>query len=244
MNLGLLSGYQSSAASDANHDGSVVVGTLSNGTGSTPQAFRWTQSGGMQGLGVGTQAAAISGDGTTVVGFISALNRAFTWTSDAGLQFLPGIGGTMGAQAFAMNNTGSIIVGRSGDNLRTTMWTNGVPVELLSSIPNLNVMTPRGVSDDGSVVAGQMSAGFAAVWTPATLTMRLDDYLTANGVAIPAGVNLLTCTAVSAEGRTFAGWTSGPDGLGPFNGFVATIPAPCTAAVLVSAGAVATRRRR
>jgi probable HAF family extracellular repeat protein len=230
QNLGVLPGYQSSSARDANHDGSIVVGTLSNGSGSTPQAFRWTQASGMQGLGAGTRAEAISGDGSTIVGSTGPFgNRPFTWTSGAGLQFLSTIDGSTSGYAFATNHDASVIVGLSGASLFTTMWINGSPVELLSSIPNQRVLTPYGVSDDGSVVVGEMNAGYAAVWTPATLTMRLDDYLIANGVTIPDGVMLRSCAAVSADGRTFAGYTSGADGFGPFNGFVATIPTPCPA---------------
>jgi uncharacterized membrane protein len=216
-----------SEGADANFDGSIVVGTLSNGSGSEPQAFRWTQATGMQGLGIGTRAEAISGDGSTIVGWTGPSgNRPFAWTSGAGLQFLSTIDGTTSGFAFATNNTGNIIVGRSGASLLTTMWVNGSPVELLSSIPNQRVLTPHGLSDDGSVVVGEMNAGYAALWTPATLTMRLDDYLLANGVTIPNGVSLVNCTAVSADGRTFAGWTSGSQGI---QGFVATIPTPCPA---------------
>jgi uncharacterized membrane protein len=245
QDLGSIPGYSAAEARDANFDGSIIVGTLSNGSGSEPQAFRWTQATGMQGLGVGTRAAAISGDGSTIVGSTGPVgNRPIMWTSSGGLQFLSTIDGTESGYAFATNNSGNIIVGYSGANLRTTMWTNGVPVELLSSIPNLNVMMPNGVSDDGLTVAGQMSAGFAAVWTPATLTIRLDDYLVANGVTIPVGVSLANCTAVSADGRTFAGYTtnSSPGGI---QGFVATVPTPSSAACAVGmVGVLSLRRRR
>jgi hypothetical protein len=242
QNLGTLPGYLLSEGADANFDGSIVVGTLSNGSGSEPQAFRWTQATGMQGLGFGTRAEAISGDGSTIVGWTGPSgNRPFAWTSGAGLQFLSTIDGTTSGFAFATNNTGNIIVGRSGASLLTTMWVNGSPVELLSSIPNQRVLTPHGVSDDGSVVVGEMNAGYAALWTPATLTMRLDDYLTANGVTIPVGVALTNCTAVSADGRTFAGYTEGSMGR---QGFVATIPAPSVIAFLGVSGLIAVRRRR
>ena len=92
VNLGVLPGYQSSSARDANHDGSIVVGTLSNGSGSEPQAFRWTQATGMQGLGANTRGIAISGDGSTVIGEFGTAPFGFIWTQAGGRQFLQGLG--------------------------------------------------------------------------------------------------------------------------------------------------------
>jgi uncharacterized membrane protein len=242
--IGTLPGYGQSEARDANHDGSVIVGTLDNGQGTTPQAFRWTQSSGMQGLGAGTVAQAVSGNGNVIIGDFGTAPQAYTWTQANGLQFLPSLGGMGASLVRALNFDGGIVVGRSGAGMHTTMWTNGSPVELLSSIPD-SVLTPFGVSDDGAVVAGLVNAGlgglFAGVWTTATGTVRLSDYLAANGVTIPPGVTLATCTAVSADGRTFAGYTEG-DAFG-IQGFVATIPSPGMFGLL-GAGILAIGRRR
>jgi len=228
QSLGVPIGLFRAEARDASHDGSVIVGTAEGVAGGS-SAFRWTQSTGIQvlPLGGGTRANAISGDGNVIVGERGNAPEAFSWTQAGGFQFLPSLGGTGGSYAKATNSTGNIVVGLSGPTLRTTMWTNGVPVELLSSIPNVNIMTPYGVSDDGSVVAGEMSAAFAGVWTPATGTIRLSDYLTANGVVLPQGIVLESCHAVSADGRTFAGYTT--NGIYGIQGYVATIPAPCPA---------------
>jgi len=227
--LGTLPGYSFSEGADANFDGSIIVGTLSNGSGSEPQAFRWTQATGMQGLGFGTRADAISGDGSTIVGTRSDQPLAMRWTQVGGLQTLPSLAGNGDSHARAVNFDGNLIVGNSGPTFRPTIWTNGSPVELLSALPNSR-LTPFDLSDDGSVVAGQIQndagALFAGVWTPTTNTIRLQDYLASNGVTIPAGVALTTCTAVSADGRTFAGYTEGSMGR---QGFVATIPVPCPA---------------
>jgi len=112
------------------------------------------------------------------------------------------------------------------------MWIDGSPVELVPAIPDSR-LTPYGVSDSGTVVAGLLNLGsvgglVAGVWTQGTGMMRLSDYLVANGVTLPAGVNLETCTAVSADGLTFAGYTRAAGGIGNI-GFVATIPPPCPA---------------
>jgi len=231
QNLGTTQNFTSSMATDANHDGSIVVGTLDRGVGTSSQAFRWTQSGGMQAIGfTGSRANAISGDGNVVVGDWGTGPTAFTWTRAGDMQFLPSLGGTGASIARATNFAGNIIVGGSGPTLQPTMWVNGAPIQLASSIPDSR-MTPFAVNDDGSVVVGVVQNDFGqmfgGIWTPSTGTIRLDNYLTANGVTIPAGINLEFVTSISADGRTFGGYTSnGPLGI---LGFVATVPTPCPA---------------
>jgi len=228
--LGTLPGFTDADAIDANFDGSVVVGTNSfNGAG-TKQAYRWTPSGGMQGLGLNTTAYGVSGNGNVVIGEFGSAPQGFIWTQAGGRQNLIGLpGGTGATLARGINFDGSIIVGRSGPSTNLpTMWINGVPVELNSNLTS-GGFTPNGVSDDGTVVVGQAQAPggqFAGIWTSTTGVVRLSDYLAMNGVSIPAGVRLFNCTGVSADGRTFAGWTEGSLGI---QGYVATIPTPCPA---------------
>src|SRR3712207_4298227 len=67
--LGRLTGATGSRGYRSSDDGSVVVG-WSNYTFNTTEAFRWTRTGGMQGLGdfaggrVFSAAGGVSGDGT------------------------------------------------------------------------------------------------------------------------------------------------------------------------------------
>ncbi len=248
VSMGLLAGSSQSVARDASHNGSVIVGTASNGPGSGTQAFRWTESGGMQGLGGGTEALAVSGDGNTVVGILGTGPQAFYWTQAQGMQMLPMLDATGSSRATGVNSNGSIIVGRSGvGGGRATMWINGVPTDLSGGVTSA-VLSPGSVSDNGSVVAGQLNLGsgglFAGVWTQQTGMTKLSDFLTANGVTIPAGLNLFTCTAISADGMTFAGYTRATVDNPQVQGFIATIPTPGTLAALGLAGVVATRRRR
>ncbi len=229
--LGSLPGYFNSEARDANHDGSVIVGTVSSQSGASTQGFRWTQSGGMQGLGEGTTGQAISRDGSTVIGNFGTAPNAFRWTQSGGLQFLPTLNGVDGSTASGINNDGSIIVGRSGTtNSVPTMWINGTPTEIMPGSSNI-YLSPGPLNDAGTVIVGQGQAQgnpalFPAVWTPATGTIRLTDYLAANGLILPAGLELFNVTAISADGLTFAGWTTGAFGT---QGYVATIPPPCPA---------------
>jgi len=143
QNLGLLSGDYASRASAVSADGSVVVGTseqvvdpLSAQPGAAEiahqQAFRWTATGGMQGLGYlsgDTQsvANAVSGDGRVVVGYSSTAlfprldqQHAFRWSTSAGLQSVHAwltiagvaVPGTLTLHtATAVNADGSVVAG-------------------------------------------------------------------------------------------------------------------------------------
>ena len=75
-------------------DGNVVVGTADQGGGVPPwTAFRWTEDGNMQGVGVNpdthmSEAYDVSGDGSVVVGYRLRLGdyEAFIWDADNGLR--------------------------------------------------------------------------------------------------------------------------------------------------------------
>ena len=77
-------------------DGSVVVG-YGNSSHASAEAFRWTQAGGMVGLGfqpgwTRSQAYGVSADGSTVIGYGSSAgtsrNEAFRWTQAGGMESL------------------------------------------------------------------------------------------------------------------------------------------------------------
>jgi hypothetical protein len=70
----------------------------------------------------------------------------------------------------------------------------------------------------------------------------LSAYLAFHGVQVPAGINLLTATAVSADGMTFAGYTGGNGG--PVEGFVASIPGPMSISALFYVYLYSLRRTR
>jgi len=78
------------------------------------------------------------------------------------------------------------------------------------------------------------------VWTEGTGMQLLADFLTANGVSLPAGHTLYDCRAVSADGLTFGGAIIGPSGL---QGFVSTIPTPGTVSLFSGVFLVAVRKR-
>jgi hypothetical protein len=68
----------------------------------------------------------------------------------------------------------------------------------------------------------------------------LSAYLAHYGIAVPPGINLITATAVSADGMTIAGYGRHPNGND--EGFVAHIPVPGSFIIFTLACLV--RRRR
>ncbi|MDX2132229.1 MAG: hypothetical protein SFY69_09265 [Planctomycetota bacterium] len=231
--LGRQAGYQNAYAQDASYDGSVVVGRSESFDGAIGQAFRWTSATGLVGLGYTqpghaySEAAAISRDGTTIVGHSrGGYSDAFVWTSTSGMVALPDIAGGIDARAHGVNHDGSIVVGVSVSSLTAVRWINGVS-ESLGVASGYFQSIANATSDDGNVIVGGLggSTGVTAgIWTPDRGMERLSDYLAFHGVQVPAGINLLTATAVSADGRTFVGYTGIP---GPgLQGWIATVPAP------------------
>jgi uncharacterized membrane protein len=257
--LGVFSSYTRSFGEGVSGDGSVVVGRAEQGTpGTIGQAFRWTQAAGMQGLGFArpgdhySEATAISRDAGSVVGWSMDPGGgvgAFVWTAAGGTHELAQLPGTSGRESYAYgtNVDGSVVVGVSGLGHNAAMWRNGVPSGLGVPVGGRNSLA-RATDDDGSVTVGVVTSSTgpdsAAIWTPSSGPQLLFDYLTARGVAIPTGWSLRDCYGVSADGTTFAGIAVGP-GLAT-QGFVATVPAPSAALLLVLAGSggLVPRRRR
>lgn len=257
VDLGVLPGTTRSLARGISGDGSVVVGgcEYSQSTEAYGQAFRWTPQGGMQGLGYAlpfgsySVARAVSRDGTTIVGQSQSGGTgnhtdAFVWREGAGMQALPGLPGSDSwTSASAVSADGSVIVGQAettSNLLHAVRWTAsgiqdlGVPPGYLQSLA-------LAVNDDGSVIGGRLSNDNAFVWTSSTGILPLSSYLAAAGVSVPPGIKLASVLAISADGRTFAGFAINLQ-TSVQEGFVATIPAPASGVVLLLLPAL--RRRR
>jgi len=121
VGLGDLSGGESfSFGMDVSADGSIVVGNSGSDIGG--QAFQWTESGSIEGLGHPvtkdfSQAWAISSDGSVIVGSAgttgpSATLVAYLWTGVGSWQSLGDLAGgdTLG-EAYDVSADGSVIVG-------------------------------------------------------------------------------------------------------------------------------------
>ncbi|MEM9801466.1 MAG: hypothetical protein AAGA20_14155 [Planctomycetota bacterium] len=147
-----LPGFESCFASDVADDGTAVGW-------SRPQfgvrtAVVWAAAGAPADLGLEGGASAISGDGSTVVGWTngSSGQRAFRWAAATGSETLgPG-------NAADVSYDGQVIVGISPSG--AFRWTN---VAGPSAIPG--VLAAFGCNVDGSVLVGEDTAGQPCRWT-------------------------------------------------------------------------------
>ena len=185
------------AVHDVSDDGSVAIGSVSNGTsgpGERSEAFRWSQRDGLAFITPLTSAA-LAGDastgsgtsagGSTVVGtrwdvreataMVPGSQRVFRWTEAGGVQDLPGLPGASPAESFI-----------SG------VW--------------------RAVSDDGSVIVGRARSAarnwHAFRWTAEGGTVSLGD--------LPGGRVDSHSTAVSADGAVVVGDSESAAGIQAF----------------------------
>ena len=263
QDLGVLPNESHSIAYGVSGDGNTVVGASEHAVqgGVSGQAFRWTQGGGMQGLGYlrpsgySSQAYGISRDGSTIVGTSqsgSAFDplEAFRWTQSSGMQLLPLLPGAQvnEAEARAVNATGTVIVGNSKNSTAFThavRWTGSVVEDLAVAMP-LHHSHAFAVSDTGSVIGGTYQDGatlVAFVWTPTLGMTDLSSFLLMHGIGTPANYRLESVRAISGDGLTFGGYGVNLT-TNIREGFVATIPSPGTVVALLLAPFAAARRRR
>ena len=169
VSLGELEGgdFTEYGITDASGDMSVLVGWASDGE---RRPFRWTRSGGMQGLGslpgrnASGTASAVSTDGSTVVGWNGAYSAAFRWTESGGMQELV-TGLSPGQESFAnaVSADGNVVVGhfQSNQGWEAFQWRAGSGWSRLLESPASYVITQAlGVSEDGSVVLGIWNDGW------------------------------------------------------------------------------------
>lgn len=253
QSLGLFSGAQTTRASDANRDGSVVVGWGTRADGFTTQAFRWTQETGYQTIGGWSQANAVSGDGNTVVGVNVGANgsEAYTWTSSGGLVTLenPGSSGDQSCSANGVNADGRVVVGSvysaGGSPPQAALWIDG-RAELLGRYGDFQT-SAHATSGDGAVVGGwfynDRSDRIGFIWTRSTGIVTMAEYLASYGVFIPDGWTLRECSGLSSDGRSISGRMVNLT-LGQARAFIATIPSPSSLAVALMGLCLVGRRKR
>jgi probable HAF family extracellular repeat protein len=184
-------GVYDSRANDVSADGSVVVGRsmisyLDPRRGKPPgsEALRWTQAGGMVGLGdlpgglFYSDALDISADGSVVVGQGSSTpgylyNEAFRWTQVGGIVGLGYLPGGSASRAFAVSADGSVIAGvaYTAAGSEAFRWTEVEGMVGLGDLPGGNLSGwAFGISADGAVIIGRGSSasGLEAFrWTQA-----------------------------------------------------------------------------
>jgi probable HAF family extracellular repeat protein len=205
-------GGLNSSAQGISADGAVVVGFNNSAAGR--EAFRWTQAGGMVGLGdlpgggFASLARAASADGAVIVGEgTSAAGReAFRWTQAGGIVGLGDLpGGSFSSVATAVSANGAVVIGYSNsvNGPEPFRWTQAGGMVGLGDFPG-GIFQSYGnaVSADGSVVVGTgwpagTDYGRAFRWTQATGMVELGT--------LP---NLIESGAhgVSADGSVIVGY--------------------------------------
>ena len=175
--LGDLSGGSfASAARAISADGAVVVGESATASGA--EAFRWTNPGGMVGLGTlyagaSSRALGASSDGSVIVGNTTLMGGAssvypFIWTPAGGIVALGGFNGI--AIARSVSGDGSVVVGTRED-FGGFIWTQA------SGFQPSGINHTTAVSGDGLVVVGsepatRCDAAGCSVLTPGAATAQ------------------------------------------------------------------------
>ena len=238
LDLGTLPDDTISSAFAVSGDGSTVVGLSQGLAVQSDHAFVWTAAVGMVAVGdlpggAGqTIAYGVSGDGSVVAG--TSGGEAFRWTSAGGtigLGFLPG---SSSSGATFVSQDGSVIVGDSGG--QAFRWTSSTGMSALGTASAFAFSGATGASADGSIVVGGgalsgSSSGSAFLWDAAHGMRPLAQVLAEDYGLDLTGWTLDTALAVSADGRTIVG--SGTDPGGQQEGWIATIPEPTTALLVV-----------
>jgi probable HAF family extracellular repeat protein len=170
VGLGYLPNGFGSDVSGVSRKGDVIVGTsYSNDPldpdAPIPEAYRWTQAGGMVGLGiVNSYASAVSADGSIVVGEMAiapqegGYQHAFLWTETTGVQDLGTLNGGTTSEAGGISSDGSVVAGTAygpADGFQAFRWTEATGMVALELPSGDDASFFATVSGDGKVIVGQ-----------------------------------------------------------------------------------------
>jgi probable HAF family extracellular repeat protein len=220
--LGVLASGPSaySQPSDISADGTVVVGESYATEG--PEAFRWTQTTGMVGLGTlggeeaSSTALGVSSNGDVIVGASRSPSsgpgvEAFRWTQATGMVgmgYLPG--GISSSAASRVSDDGSVVTGASTSHLSPNFgeafrWTQSSGLVGLGVLVANGGSVPWGISGDGTTIVGwafSENGREAFRWTESEGLVGMGD--------LPEGGFDSWATSVSVDGRVIAGMALNP----------------------------------
>lgn len=225
-------GGEGSLANDLSADGQVVVGMAGyfediQTEDIQNEAFRWTESDGMEVLGfypIGccSFAVGVSADGSVVVGYglvdttggITEI-EAFRWTEGSGIVGIGDLpGGATSSGSYSVSADGSVIVGvgNSSEGAEAFRWTVESGMVGLGDLPGGTFQSQAlAVSADGSVIVGTGRSGEgleAFRWTVESGMVGLGD--------LPGGVFESQALGVSADGSVVVGYSRTASGPSPF----------------------------
>jgi uncharacterized membrane protein len=213
------------------HHGNLVVGLLWLAEKCRASAGTWNLSTGeVTALAKlipdrSSRANAVSGDGSVIVGWQDlddGFRQGAQWDDGIPAFIYDDLGRPVG-EAHATNHDGSVIVGSGygsvdGDSF-AWRWKDGVGMKPIGTAPPfaLGGDVATDTSDDGSIVVGFLRYPDGAMrgwfWREEDGLRFMDDYLEEMRVEAATGWEILSVSAVSADGRTMAGTGLNPAGL-------------------------------
>ncbi len=246
IGLGDLSGDAfNSYALGISSDGTTIVGASNSTLGL--EAFAWTVGTGMFGLGdlaggsFRSEATGASSDGSVIVGYSNTAtgDQGFRWTATTGMVGIGSFSGGGFTIATGVSANGQTIIGWGASGAFS--WTAGTGVVSLDGLSYA-----AAVSADGSVIVGignSPTGSEAVIWTEADGAVPLQSYM-ANELGVTGldGWQLKEARGVSADGRTIVGFGVNP--LGQTEGWIAVIPEPSVALLLLPTMLFLTKRMR
>lgn len=216
-------------------DGKTAVGRARHAQDEN-EAFRWTETGGMQWLGMirpqdgqaaYSLAAGVSDDGQVVIGDTgtdtrqSVTSQAFRWTATQGIQglgFIDARSKMKWSTAVALSRDGSVVVGSSRNALgrgEAFRWTAASGMQALGMLRGDVQSAAELVSADGNVVIGIscLRNGDCRLfrWSAAQGMQSIDELL-ARVDAKPEGWILNHVLLLSANGQVMVGKGKSPQG--------------------------------
>ena len=222
--LGYLTGGSgTSIAYGASGNGSVIAGrsnSINAGSG-LPEAFKWTPSGGMIGLGDlgggASQANSVSSTGASIVGWSwnnsqTQTSEAFLWTESAGMTGLGDLnGGRFLSEATDVSANGTVVgFSESTNGIEAFRWTRDAGMQGIGALSGSTTFGSRAeaISADGSTIVGASRFSQNNTNTELAFLHTLTEGMISLGTLGGGVLGSSHAFDVSADGRVVVGISS------------------------------------